>query len=138
MCFGCSKEQSHQDGSFEHPQHMFWLRNNKNNFQICSLWRPVSHMSISILKTYMNSYLVGLAHILAWAFIYVPTVYASRGRWLPKQQVPKSHALAQLFFLLHFQVVQIGSYKTLWSFVENFWDSRKLRFAYWKPTFSLK
>ena len=27
MCFGCSKEQSHQDGSFEYPQHMFWLRN---------------------------------------------------------------------------------------------------------------
>ena len=23
MCFGCSKELSHQDGSFEYPQHMF-------------------------------------------------------------------------------------------------------------------
>ena len=33
MCFGCSKEPSHQDGSFEYPQHMFWLRNKKNNFQ---------------------------------------------------------------------------------------------------------
>ena len=32
MCFGCSKEQSHQDGSFEYPQHMFWLRNKKINF----------------------------------------------------------------------------------------------------------
>ena len=30
MCFGCSKEQSHRDGSFEYPQHMFWLRNKKN------------------------------------------------------------------------------------------------------------
>ena len=29
MCFGCSKEPSHQDGSFEYPQHMFWLRNKK-------------------------------------------------------------------------------------------------------------
>ena len=28
-CFGCSKEPSHQDGSFEWPQHMFWLRNKK-------------------------------------------------------------------------------------------------------------
>ena len=30
-CFGCSKEPSHQDGSLEHPQHMFWfwLRNKK-------------------------------------------------------------------------------------------------------------
>ena len=28
ICFGCSKEASH--GSFEYPQHMFWLR-NKNS-----------------------------------------------------------------------------------------------------------
>ena len=27
MCFGCSKEPSHLDGSFEFPQPMFWLRN---------------------------------------------------------------------------------------------------------------
>ena len=32
MCFGCLKEQSHRDGSFEYPQHMFWLRNNKMIF----------------------------------------------------------------------------------------------------------
>ena len=29
MCFGCSKEPSHLDGSFENPQHMFWLSNKK-------------------------------------------------------------------------------------------------------------
>ena len=34
MCFGCPKEPSYWEGSFEHPQHMFWLRNKKNNFQI--------------------------------------------------------------------------------------------------------
>ena len=34
MCFGCSKEPSHKDGSFEYPQHMFWLRNKKNNFSV--------------------------------------------------------------------------------------------------------
>ena len=28
-CFGCSKELSYWDGSFEYPQHMFWLRNKK-------------------------------------------------------------------------------------------------------------
>ena len=56
MCFGCSKETSHRQGSFEHPQHRFWMRNKKNNFQICSLLRPVSHMRISILTTCMNSY----------------------------------------------------------------------------------
>ena len=28
-------------GSFEYPQHMFWLRNKKNNFQVRTLiWRP--------------------------------------------------------------------------------------------------
>ena len=43
MCFGCSKEPSHWDGSFEYPQHMFWLRNTKNNFQLRTfIWRPVS------------------------------------------------------------------------------------------------
>ena len=29
MCFGCLKELSHCDGSFEYPQCMFWLRNKK-------------------------------------------------------------------------------------------------------------
>ena len=27
ICFGCSKEPPHREGSFEYPQHMFWLRN---------------------------------------------------------------------------------------------------------------
>ena len=27
--FGCSKEPSYRDGSFEYPEHMFWLRNKK-------------------------------------------------------------------------------------------------------------
>ena len=30
--FSCSKEPFHIDNSFEYLQHMFWLRNNKNNF----------------------------------------------------------------------------------------------------------
>ena len=41
MCFGFSKEPSHRDGSFEYLQHMFWLRNKKNNFQLRTLiWGP--------------------------------------------------------------------------------------------------
>ena len=41
MCFGCSKEPPHWDGSFEYPQHMFWLRNKKNEFPVHTLiWRP--------------------------------------------------------------------------------------------------
>ena len=41
MCFGCSKEPSHRDSSFEYPQHMFWLRNKKNNLLLHTLiWGP--------------------------------------------------------------------------------------------------
>ena len=46
MCFGCSKEPSHRDGSFEYPQHMFWMRNKENNFPIHTLiWRPAFYSS---------------------------------------------------------------------------------------------
>ena len=52
MGFGCSKEPSHRDGSFEYPQHMFWLRNKKNNFQVCTLiWGSVPLLLILILST---------------------------------------------------------------------------------------
>ena len=37
MCFVCSKEPSHGDGSFEYPQHMFWLRNKKIYFSYALL-----------------------------------------------------------------------------------------------------
>ena len=41
MCFGCSNEPSHWDGSFEYPPHMFWMRNKENNFPIHTfIWRP--------------------------------------------------------------------------------------------------
>ena len=41
MCFGCSKVPSHRDDSFEYPQHMFWLRNKKNDFLLRTLaWGP--------------------------------------------------------------------------------------------------
>ena len=36
ICFVCSKEPSHGDGSFEYPQHMFWLRNKKKNSVLLS------------------------------------------------------------------------------------------------------
>ena len=55
MCFGSSKEPSHRDSSFEYPQHMFWLRNTKNNFQLRTLiWGPgnVGHKGI-ILNLYI-------------------------------------------------------------------------------------
>ena len=63
MCFGCSKEPSHRDGSFEYPQHMFWLRNKKNNFQFSTLiWGPagryttvVSKLHDTMMLTLLNS-----------------------------------------------------------------------------------
>ena len=32
ICFQCFKEPSHRDGSFEYPQHMFWLGNEEKIF----------------------------------------------------------------------------------------------------------
>ena len=47
MCLGCSKEPSHRDGSLEYPQHMFWLGNKKNNFQLHTLiWGPVGGLPL--------------------------------------------------------------------------------------------
>ena len=37
-----AQEPSHRDGSFEYPQHLFWLKNKKNNFYLHTLiWRHV-------------------------------------------------------------------------------------------------
>ena len=42
MCYGCLKEPSHRDGSFEYPQNMFWLRNKKKKSvtHCTSIWGP--------------------------------------------------------------------------------------------------
>ena len=54
MCFGCSKEPSHRDGSFEYPQHTFWLRNKENNFQLLTLiWGP-AYSSDSVLDRVLD------------------------------------------------------------------------------------
>ena len=37
ICFGCSKEPSHWDGSFEYPQHMIGLRNKNINYLVHTL-----------------------------------------------------------------------------------------------------
>ena len=46
--FGCSKEPSHWDGSFEYPQHMFQLRNKKNDF-------PFTHSYLEVWLTKENT-----------------------------------------------------------------------------------
>ena len=52
ICFGCSKEPSHLDGSFEYPQHMFWLRNKKINFLVRTL--NLKGLSQSSKAYYLN------------------------------------------------------------------------------------
>ena len=47
MCFGCSKEPSHRDGSFEYPQHIFWLRNKKIKFSLRTKTTPTGANIIS-------------------------------------------------------------------------------------------
>ena len=42
LSLGCSKELSHWDGSFEYPQHTFWLSIKKINFQSRGLDLPTS------------------------------------------------------------------------------------------------
>ena len=50
MCFGCSKELSHRDGSFEYAQHMFWMRNKENSFPIHALiWSPGVWMLYTVI-----------------------------------------------------------------------------------------
>ena len=71
MCFGCSKEPFHRDGSFEYPEHMFWLRNKKKNFQLSTLiWGPGK--GSKILKAFLLLYSIkmlvmgaGIHHMLA-------------------------------------------------------------------------
>ena len=49
MCFGCSKELFHLDGSFEYPQHIFWLRIKKNIFLVCTL-KDIYYCPLEIIK----------------------------------------------------------------------------------------
>ena len=59
ICFGCSKDLSHRDNSFEHPQHMFWLRNKKNNFQLRTLiWGPEYYFILILSKAKPNAILL--------------------------------------------------------------------------------
>ena len=45
ICFGCSKEPSQWDGSFEYQQHMFWLRNKKIKFWYTLLTKGLSKLN---------------------------------------------------------------------------------------------
>ena len=49
ICFGCSKQPSHWDGSFEYPQHMFRLRNKKLFFCYALLTKGLDKILVLIL-----------------------------------------------------------------------------------------
>ena len=50
MFFWCSKERSHGDGSFEYPQHMFWLRNKKIIFSYTLLSGGLGGLDLPLSK----------------------------------------------------------------------------------------
>ena len=50
ICFGCSKEPSQWDGSFEYSQHMFWLRNKKIIFWYALLTTLIESSNQSVLN----------------------------------------------------------------------------------------
>ena len=57
MCFECSKEPSHGDGSLEYSQHMFWLRNKKIIFSYTLIWGPLS-IHLTKFFIYTSDYLL--------------------------------------------------------------------------------
>ena len=63
MSFGCSKEPSHPNGSFEYPQHMFWLRNKKNNFLLHTLiWEPALGLELGIISNFRYTCILVIEH----------------------------------------------------------------------------
>ena len=69
MCGGWPKEPSHWDGSFEYTQHMFVLRNKKNNLGQCmrfpTMWyvRPAKPQISLCIRTVWSEPL-----LVAWVF----------------------------------------------------------------------
>ena len=58
VCFGCSKEPSRRDGSFEYPQHTFSLRNRKIQIYFPSLIYSQAHnRSINFDRKIVNIFL---------------------------------------------------------------------------------
>ena len=51
ICFGCSKKTSHLAGSFEHLEHILWLRNKKINFVLRTVLTKVLCALITIASS---------------------------------------------------------------------------------------
>ena len=44
--FDALKNHPNETGFFEYPQHMFWLKNEKNNFQVLNYYREAEIITI--------------------------------------------------------------------------------------------
>ena len=78
ICFGCSKEPSQWDGSFEYQQHMFWLRNKKTNFWLHTLiWRPESEHSNQTRR--MPRLILVFAHFVVFVVRWLIYLMGSKG-----------------------------------------------------------
>ena len=82
MCFECSKQPSHceSDGSFEHPQHMFWMRGKKKkifNYSALQKFKQNYKQKFSV-KSGKYFYLYLLAYVLdAQKNCLIETVFLS-------------------------------------------------------------
>ena len=80
ISFGCSKEPSHWDGSFEYPQHMFLLRNRNIIFGVFMLnLSPGSSTSgVCEYVVYMNMWCIWICYFLSQWWQENPDLYGVR------------------------------------------------------------
>ena len=121
ICFGGSKELSHRCSSFEYPQHMFWLRNKKTNFQLRTLiWVPgilcqekifwyLLHMYKIILKAYMWPYLVELVILIFVWFVFAGRQRERNGSVVKCLSEPHQHHCVVSLSMTHISLLSTGS-----------------------------
>ena len=72
ICFKCSKELSHWDGSFEYPKHMLWFRNKKTIFfYLCTLTHSMWSQSKISHKPQRQVFLWSGSNILNKPFLFI-------------------------------------------------------------------
>ena len=85
MCFGWSIEPSHRDGSFEYPQHMFWLRIRKLIFSY-ALLSGACYINVMSMMDFVYTY---WKPVPVWILVY-GGVGISIGLWVWGRRVMKT------------------------------------------------
>ena len=75
MCFGYSKEPSHRDGSFEYPQHKFWLINKNLVYTVKLVLNGHSKRRKLVFKTDYRLMQVKSISAIFSTFIKLPFVF---------------------------------------------------------------